>query len=223
MYSLYPSISSNNKDVCDIYHLAKQKKLPFTFGLSISSAKFELLHFDILGPLAFPSVHNHNYFLTIVEDFSRFVWIILLKNTSEVSTHVKNFINMIHTQYNVTPKTVRSDNGLEFLLTDFYASKGILHHRSCVETPQQNARVERKHQHILNVAKALLFQSKLPKQFWYYAISPTPLLGHKTPYQLLYDSLPDLKLSKFLVHCVMLPLYYLTDLNLTLESENVAS
>ena len=49
---------------------------------------------------------------------------------------------MIHTQYNVTPKTVRSDNGPEFLLTDFYASKGILHHRSCVETPQQNARVE---------------------------------------------------------------------------------
>jgi len=119
MQSLYPSISCNNKDVYDICHLTKQKKLPFSSSLSIASTKFELLHFDIWGPLAFPSVHNHKYFLTIVDDFSRFVWIILLKTKSEVSTHVKNFINMIHTQYNVTPKTVRSDNGPEFLLTDF--------------------------------------------------------------------------------------------------------
>jgi hypothetical protein len=205
MHSMYPSISCNNKDVCDICHLAKQRKLPFTPSISIASAKFELLHFDIWGPLAIPSVHNHKYFLTIVDDFSRFVWIILLKSKSDVSIHVKNFITMIHTQYNITPKTVRSDNGPEFLLPEFYASKGIIHHRSCVETPQQNARVERKHQHILNVARALLFQSKLPKQFWCYAVShavflinrvSTPLLDHKTPYQLLYDSLPDLKLFK---------------------------
>nr|ABD32757.1 Integrase, catalytic region [Medicago truncatula] len=138
-------------------HLSHQRLSHMQSFLSISSAKFDLLHFDIWGPLACPSVHNHKYFLTIVDDFSRFVWIILLKNKSDVSMHVKNFINMIHTQYNITPKTVRSDNGPEFLLTDFYASKGIIHHRSCVETPQQNARVERKHQHILNVARALNF------------------------------------------------------------------
>ena len=50
-----------------------------------------------------------------------------------------------------------------------------------------------------------MFQSKPPKQFWCYAVShavflinrvSTPLLGHKTHYQLLYDSLPDLKLFK---------------------------
>ena len=90
-----------------------------------------------------------------MDDFSRYVWTILLKSKSEVSQHVKNFIHTIETQHHITPKTVRSDNGPEFLIPDFYASKGIQHQRSCDETPQQNGRVERNHQYILNVARAL--------------------------------------------------------------------
>jgi len=101
---------------------------------------------------------------------SKFLWVILLKTKSEVSCNVKIFIKLIDTHYHITPKFIRSDNGPEFLIHEFYASKGIKHQRSCVETPQQNGRVERKHQHILNVARALLFQFKLPKRFWSYAV-----------------------------------------------------
>ncbi|KAK2459095.1 putative mitochondrial protein [Trifolium repens] len=205
MTSLYPSISCDNKAICDVCHFAKQKKLPYLSSKSHAQSKFELLHFDIWGPLAVPSIHGHKYFLTIVDDFSRFVWIILLKNKSVVSAHVQSFITMVETQFHVTPKIVRSDNGPEFLLDSFYSTKGIIHHRSCVENPQQNGRVERKHQHILNVGRALLFQSKLPKVFWSYAVShavflinrvTTSLLDNKSPHQLLYDSIPDISLYK---------------------------
>jgi len=110
-----------------------------------------------LGPIAKVSIHGRRYFLTIVDDHSKFLWTILLKNKSDVPSHIQNFIQLIQNQHNVTPKIIRSDNGPKFLLSEFYASHGIVHQNSCVETPQRNGRVERKHQHILNVARALLF------------------------------------------------------------------
>jgi hypothetical protein len=205
MSSLYPYIHINNKYVCDLCHFAKHKHLPFSVSSTNASTNFELIHFDIWGPIATASIHGHRYFLTILDDHSRFLWVILLKTKAEVSAHVKNFITMIQNHFHVTPKYVRTDNGPEFLIHDFYDSHGIVHQRSCVETPQQNGRVERKHQHILNVGRVLLFQSKLPPSFWSYAILHavflinrvhTPLLHNTSPYFILYNQLPDQNLFK---------------------------
>lgn len=110
---------------------------------------------DIWGPYSLHSIHKHKYFLTIVDDHSRFTWVSLLKGKFQVQTLVQNFIVYIEKQHNAVVKVVRSDNGLAFALGNFYNAKGILHQISCVETPQQNARVERKHQFILNIEEPL--------------------------------------------------------------------
>jgi len=78
---------------------------------------------------------------------------------------------------------------------------------SYVETPQQNGVVERKHQHILNITKALsfFFQSNLPKLFWNFTASyaifllnrlPNKVLHNKISYDNLYDSSPYLTFIK---------------------------
>ena len=73
---------------------------------------------------------------------------------------------MIARQFETHVKIVRSDNGTEFkCMLDYFDTHGIIFQTSCVGTPQQNGRVERKHQHILNVGCALMFQGNLPITF----------------------------------------------------------
>jgi len=67
------------------------------------------------------------------------------------------------------------------MLTDYFSSNGILYQTCYVYTHQQNRCVERKHQHILNVARALMFQSNFPKHFLSYAIKHAVYLINRIP------------------------------------------
>ncbi|XP_061373503.1 uncharacterized protein LOC133315841 [Gastrolobium bilobum] len=103
--------------------LAKQHRLPFPSSITKSTNVFQLLHADIWGPYSVPSIHGYRYFLTLVDDFSKFTWVILMKTKSEVRTNIQNFVAYIETQFNTNLKTFRSDNGLEFIMPNFFDSK----------------------------------------------------------------------------------------------------
>ena len=77
---------------------------------------------DIWEPFSKSSIHGHKYFLTILDDFSRYTWVVLLKSKSEVKAHVQNFINLIENQFETKIKCIRSDNGPEFFLKEFFSS-----------------------------------------------------------------------------------------------------
>jgi len=175
---------------CDPCHFGKQKKLSFTRSITQSSKAFDLVHLDIWVPLAIPSIDGHRYFLTIVDDKTRFTWVHFFKLKSEVPILVKNFVTHIETQFEKIVKCFRSDNGPEFNLISFFEEKGIIHQTSYVETPQQNGVIERKHQHLLGMARALLFHSSIPKSFWTYAVSHAAFLINRLPSIALKDIAP---------------------------------
>jgi len=121
---------------------------------------------------------------------------------------LESFITYIEVQHNSRVQIVRSDNGQEFgddHAISYYNNKDIIHQTSCVDTPQQNGVVERKHKHLLEIARALMFQAKLPYKFWgdcimtaAYLINrlPSSTLQFKTPYELLFRKAPNYELLK---------------------------
>nr|GLL16767.1 uncharacterized protein LOC109150247 [Ipomoea trifida] len=74
---------------------------------TIGSACFELLHMDIWGPYRVATIHGHLYFLTIVDDHSRAVWVHLLRKKSEVRNLIVEFCKMVENQFGVHVKSVR--------------------------------------------------------------------------------------------------------------------
>jgi len=124
-----------------------------------------------------------------------------MHNKSEVRASIISFSAYAENHFSIKAKTIHTDNGIEFSLHDFFASKEIIHQTTCVETPEQNGIVERKHKHILNVTRALLFQSKLPAIFLCFVVQhvvflincmPTLLLNNATPYEKLHKKLCDI-------------------------------
>jgi len=141
----FPYIHFLNKIVCDICHYAKHHKLPFSHSSTTSTAVFDLIHVDIWGPMSIIYVHGHKYFLSIVDDLSRHTWAFMMHSKAETKALLQNFIAYVKNWYGKNIKVIKSDNRPEFNCTNFYNENGITHQRSCVETPQQNAVVERKH------------------------------------------------------------------------------
>jgi len=88
-------------------------------------------------------------------------------------------------------KTIRSDNALELCLnreaTAFFLSKGIIHQTSC---PQQNGVVERKHKHLLETSRALLFHSSLPIKCWGECIFTATYLINRFPSKVIKGASP---------------------------------
>jgi hypothetical protein len=83
---LYPAIKCNKSSFpCDVCHYDKQKHLPFPQSFTSSANLFDLIHVDIWGPVPTSSILGHRYFLTIVEDKSRYTLIYLMKQKSETS------------------------------------------------------------------------------------------------------------------------------------------
>ncbi|KAL8143691.1 hypothetical protein V2J09_016723 [Rumex salicifolius] len=188
--------------VCTICPKARQHRASFPISDIKTVQPFQMLHIDIWGPYKVKTYNGYSYFLSIVDDYTRSTWVHLLAHKNAALSVLKTFITFIENQYHKTVQTIRSDNGGEFCsfeANQFFTTKGIFHQLTCVDTPQQNGVVERKHKHLLETARALLFQSHLPDSYWgecvltaTYLINRFPLisLNHITPYEKLHGQPP---------------------------------
>ena len=133
----------------------------------------------------------------------------------DVFKYFKAYVeNHLHTSL----KVLRTNGGGEFTSTTFHqfcSNHGIIQQTSCPHTPQQNGIAERKHRHIVECSLTMFSHSSLPLPYWSYAVFtathiinrlPTPLLNHKSPWEILFQSKLDLlHLRSF--GCTCFPLF----------------
>ncbi|KAI3681304.1 hypothetical protein L6452_36094 [Arctium lappa] len=129
-------------------------------------------------------------------------WVYFLRTKDETSGLIKSFILRIENQNNQKVKVIRSDNGTEFKIFDlntFCEEKGIERQYSAPRTPQQNGVAERRNRTLIEAARSLLADSKLPITFWAEAVNTACYVQNrvlvvkpknKTPYELLNKRKP---------------------------------
>jgi len=146
--------------------MAKSHQLPYPKSTSISSAPLQLVFSVVWGP-APDSVGRNKYYVSFIDDYSKFTWIYLLKYKSKVFQKFHDFQQLVERQFNRKIIAVQTDWGGEYeKLNSFFTKIGISHHVSCPHAHQQNGSAERKHRHIVEVGLAILANACMPLKFW---------------------------------------------------------
>ena len=193
--TIYPSLFegiSSERLFCNACHMAKLKRSTFKTLDDRCLSPFDCIHSDVWGPCPIDSLMGCRYFVIFVDDYSRTMWLYLLKPKSEVSQVIVNFCRMISNQFGRQIKRFQTDNGTEFFNTEvksYFSQSGIIHESSCVDTPQQNGLAERRMGYILATARSLLFQANLSKKYWGEAILTAAHLINRIPMKVInYDT-----------------------------------
>lgn len=189
--------------ICQGCQYGKSHRLPFKNSSNRRSALFELVHTDLMGPTKTPSYSGNHFAMVLVDDHSRYTWIYFLKEKSEALSKFVEFTEAIEKEFGQKIKCLRSDNGGEFMSTDFFQycdSNGIQRQMTCPNTPQQNGVAERKLAHLTSMSLSWLHEKNLPRELWAEAVQCAchvinrlpPWPGkEKAPFEIMYNVKPN--------------------------------
>ncbi|GJU89086.1 putative ribonuclease H-like domain-containing protein [Tanacetum coccineum] len=144
-----------------------------------------MLHMDLFGPTFVSSLMHKKYCLVVTDDYNRFTWVLFLATKDETSEILKNFIKEIENLVDKKVKIIRRDNGIEF--------------------KNKNRVAERRNKILIEAARTMLVDSKLPTTFWAEAVSTTCYVHNrvlvvkphnKEPYELFRGFKPALSFMR---------------------------
>ncbi|KAL0641361.1 hypothetical protein Bca4012_102705 [Brassica carinata] len=199
---ILPSIAFNHLE-CEACILGKHCRTVFPTSETRYENCFDLVHSDVWTAPCM-SRDSHKYFVTFIDEKSKYTWITMIPSKDRVLEAFMNFQAYVTNQYNATVKILRSDNGGEYTSNAFkshLAKHGIVQQTSCPYTPQQNGVAERKNRHLMEVARSIMFHINVPKRFWSDAVQtacylinsvPTRVLKKLSPFEVLNKTKPHI-------------------------------
>jgi len=190
------------EQVCDGCVLGKQHRTPFPHASKFRAEKsLQLVHADLCGHITPKTPGRCSYFLLVVDDYSRYMWVEMLKTKDQALECFKKIKLRAEVESDNKLKELRTDRGGEFnshLFSVFCTEEGIKHYTTTPYT-QQNGVVERRNQTVVEMARCMLKSMNVPAKFWGEAVltavyvlnrSPTKSLQGKTPFEAWHHRKP---------------------------------
>ncbi|RVW94847.1 Retrovirus-related Pol polyprotein from transposon TNT 1-94 [Vitis vinifera] len=174
----------------------------------------ELIHTDICGPFPTPSWNGQQYFITFIDDYSRYGYLYLIHEKSQSLDVFKNFKAEVENQLSKKIKTVRSDRGGEYYgrydgsgeqrpgpFAKYLMECGIVPQYTMPGTPSQNGVAERRNRTLKDMVRSMISHSILPESLWGEAIKTAVYILNrvpskavaKTPYELWTSKKPSIR------------------------------
>ena len=182
-------------------------KASFTGHSERASDLLGLIHKDVCGPISSISRGGYQYFITFIDDFSRYGYIYLMRHKSEPFEKFKLFKNEMQNQLGKNIKTLQSGRGGEYLSQNFddhLKDCGIVSQLTQPGTPQWNRVSERRNRTLLDMVRSMISRTYLPISFRGYALVTAAFLLNritskeveKRPYELWTGKLPGFSFLK---------------------------
>ena len=190
-------------DKCEICIQAKLTKKPFPKA-ERNTQLLDLVHSDICEYNGVLTRGGKRYFITFIDDCSRYTYVYLLRTKDEAFDMFKVCKAEVENQLEKKIKMLRSDRGGEYFSNEFdlYCEQhGIIHHRTAPFTPQQNGLAERKNRTFTDMINSMLIHASLPNNLWGEALltachvnNRIPSMKTKvSPYEIWKGRKPNLK------------------------------
>ena len=189
--------------VCEPCLAGKACRKPF--GKAVRATQpLELVHSDICGPMNVKARHGASYFLTFIDDYTRYGYVYLIAHRYEALECFKRFVAEVENQQEKNLKAFRTDRGREYLSDQFRElceTKGIRRQLTTPYTPQQNGVAERRNRTLLDMVRSMMAHANLPISFWGDALLAAAYILNRvpsqsvssTPYELWNGEKPNLE------------------------------
>ena len=144
----------------------------------------DLVHTDICEFNGVLTNKRKKYFITFIDDYSKYCYVFLLKTKDEALETFIIFKNEAETQTGKKLKRLRSDRGGEYTsnqFTQLCQSFGIVHEETAPYSPQSNGVAERKNRTLKDMINSLLESSGLPNYMWGEALNTACHILNRVP------------------------------------------
>lgn len=182
------------KKVCETCLAEKQTRKFFKAHFHMTTRDcLGVVHSNICGPNEVPLLAGNMYFVTFVNEYSRMIWLYVIKMKSDALEVFMRFKAHAERECGRQFEILKTDGGGEYTsnaLESHYQTYGITPEITAPYTPQHNGLAERRNQTILNMTRSMIKEKALPQILWDKAVSTTVYLLNRCPTKKLEGKVP---------------------------------